>query len=113
MMNRASAFFDAFTAEVLALRRRLSISKNLAIVVLTPLTVVLIFSLVPIGLVQLASEQSWELLNQEKVSDLFLLSTSFTRKCKQPDLSEQKIELKNQERSSHFCSSFFLHSRYY
>ncbi len=74
MLIRASAFLGVFailaTTEVLAPRRRLSVSKiqrwrtNLTIVALNPLTVALVFPLLPIGLALLASEQNWGLLNQ-------------------------------------------------
>jgi sterol desaturase/sphingolipid hydroxylase (fatty acid hydroxylase superfamily) len=71
---RASAFLVVFAllaiTEILAPRRRLSVSKvrrwfaNLTIVSLNPLSVALVFPLLPIGLALLASEQNWGLLNQ-------------------------------------------------
>jgi sterol desaturase/sphingolipid hydroxylase (fatty acid hydroxylase superfamily) len=71
---RASAFLVVFAllalTEILAPRRRPSISKfkrwrtNLTIVALNPLSVALIFPLLPIGLALLAAEQNWGLLNQ-------------------------------------------------
>jgi len=71
---RASAFLVVFAilaiTEILAPRRRLSVSKfkrwraNLTIVALNPISVALIFPLLPIGLALLASEQNWGLLNQ-------------------------------------------------
>jgi sterol desaturase/sphingolipid hydroxylase (fatty acid hydroxylase superfamily) len=71
---RASAFLVIFAllagTEILAPRRRLSVSKikrwrtNLTIVALNPLSVALVFPLLPIGLALLAAEQNWGLLNQ-------------------------------------------------
>jgi sterol desaturase/sphingolipid hydroxylase (fatty acid hydroxylase superfamily) len=71
---RASAFLAVFAilaiTEILAPRRRLSVSKfqrwrtNLTIVALNPISVALVFPLLPIGLAMLASEQNWGLLNQ-------------------------------------------------
>jgi sterol desaturase/sphingolipid hydroxylase (fatty acid hydroxylase superfamily) len=71
---RASAFLVVFAilaiTEILAPRRSLSVSKfkrwrtNLTIVALNPLSVFLVFPLLPIGLALLASEQNWGLLNQ-------------------------------------------------
>ena len=73
MLIRVGAFLGVFaslaTAEALAPRRRLSESKvrrwftNLAIVALNPLSVALIFPILPIGLALLASEQDGGLLN--------------------------------------------------
>lgn len=77
-LMRAGAFLVIFAllavTEVLAPRRRLSVSKikrwrtNLTIVVLNPLSVALVFPLLPIGLAVLASEQNWGLLNQWAMS---------------------------------------------
>ena len=71
---RLSAFLGVFalvaTTEVLAPRRSLSVSKirrwgiNLTMVALNPLSVALVFPLLPTGLALLASEQNWGLLNQ-------------------------------------------------
>jgi sterol desaturase/sphingolipid hydroxylase (fatty acid hydroxylase superfamily) len=71
---RGSAFAVIFVllavTEVLAPRRKLSVSKikrwrtNLTIVALNPLSLALVFPLLPIGLALLASEQNWGLLNQ-------------------------------------------------
>jgi sterol desaturase/sphingolipid hydroxylase (fatty acid hydroxylase superfamily) len=71
---RVGAFLGVFavlaTTEILAPRRRLSTSKarrwfaNLIIVALNPLSVALIFPILPIGLALLASEHNWGLLNQ-------------------------------------------------
>jgi sterol desaturase/sphingolipid hydroxylase (fatty acid hydroxylase superfamily) len=71
---RASAFLCVFAilaiTEILAPRRRQSVSKfqrwrtNLTIVALNPISVALVFPLLPIGLALLASEQNWGLLNQ-------------------------------------------------
>ena len=73
MLIRAAAFVGVFailaTAEALAPRRPLSISKiqrwfaNLTIVALNPLTVLLVFPILPIGLALHASAQNWGLLN--------------------------------------------------
>lgn len=75
---RASVFLCVFallaTIEVLAPRRRLTVSKiqrwctNLIMVALNPLAVALLFPLLPIGLALLASEQNWGLLNQFAMS---------------------------------------------
>ena len=74
MLIRVGAFLGVFavlaTAEAIAPRRRLSTSKarrwfaNLSIVALNPLSVALIFPILPVGLALLASEQNWGLLNQ-------------------------------------------------
>jgi sterol desaturase/sphingolipid hydroxylase (fatty acid hydroxylase superfamily) len=74
MLIRVGVFLGVFavlaTAEFLAPRRRLSTSKarrwfaNLTIVALNPLSLALIFPILPIGLALLASEQNWGLLNQ-------------------------------------------------
>jgi sterol desaturase/sphingolipid hydroxylase (fatty acid hydroxylase superfamily) len=74
MLIRLGAFLAVFVllaaAEVFAPRRRLSTSKarrwfaNLTLVALNPLTVALVFPILPIGLAMLASEQHWGLLNQ-------------------------------------------------
>ncbi|MFO7714929.1 sterol desaturase family protein [Desulfosarcina sp.] len=71
---RLGVFLGVFailsTAEVFAPRRRLATSKsrrwfaNLTIVALNPLSVALIYPVLPVGVALLASEQSWGLLNQ-------------------------------------------------
>ncbi|MDX9789026.1 MAG: sterol desaturase family protein [Desulfobacterales bacterium] len=71
---RLGAFLGVFaiiaTGEVFAPRRRLTTSKsrrwlaNLAIVALNPLSVVLVYPILPVGLALLASELGWGLLNQ-------------------------------------------------
>jgi sterol desaturase/sphingolipid hydroxylase (fatty acid hydroxylase superfamily) len=71
---RLGAFLGVFailsTGEVFAPRRRLTTSKsrrwfaNLAIVALNPLSVALVYPVLPVGLALLASEQGWGLLNQ-------------------------------------------------
>lgn len=71
---RLGAFLGVFAmvaaAEALAPRRRLTTSKsrrwlaNLTLVALNPLSVALIFPVLPVGLALLASEQGWGLLNQ-------------------------------------------------
>ena len=71
---RLGAFLGVFvllaTAEIFVPRRRLSTSKvrrwfaNLAIVALNPLTVTLVYPILPIGLAVFASEQNWGLFNQ-------------------------------------------------
>jgi sterol desaturase/sphingolipid hydroxylase (fatty acid hydroxylase superfamily) len=76
---RVGAFIVIFAllavTEVLVPRRKLSISKikrwriNLTIVALNPLSVALVFPLLPIGLALLASEQNWGLLNQWTMPD--------------------------------------------
>lgn len=73
MFIRAGAFVGTFavlaTAEVFAPRRWLRTSKkqrwlaNLTIVALNPLSLALIFPILPIGLALIASEQGWGLLN--------------------------------------------------
>ena len=64
-------FFVALAAAVVLVpRRRLTVSKarrwgaNLAIVALNPLSVFLVFPVLPVGMALLASEQNWGLLNQ-------------------------------------------------
>lgn len=63
-------FLILMMGEVLASRRRLTTSKsrrwfiNLAMVALSPLSVSLIFPVLPVALALLASEQNWGLLNQ-------------------------------------------------
>ncbi len=76
---RFGAFMVIFVVlavlEILAPRRRLLTSKvrrwfaNLTIVVLNPLSVVLIFPILPIGLAHIASEQNWGLLNHTSMSE--------------------------------------------
>jgi hypothetical protein len=71
---RLVAFLGVFailtTAELFAPRRRLTTSKsrrwfaNLTIVALNPLSVALVYPVLPVGLALLASEQSWGLLNR-------------------------------------------------
>jgi sterol desaturase/sphingolipid hydroxylase (fatty acid hydroxylase superfamily) len=71
---RFGAFLIVFailsTSELFAPRRRLTISKsrrwfaNLTIVALNPLSVALIYPVLPVGMALLASEQSWGLFNQ-------------------------------------------------
>jgi sterol desaturase/sphingolipid hydroxylase (fatty acid hydroxylase superfamily) len=71
---RFGAFLVVFallsTAELFAPRRRLTTSKsrrwfaNLTIVALNPLSVALVYPVLPVGVALLASEQSWGLLNQ-------------------------------------------------
>jgi len=71
---RAGSFVGVFavlaTTEVFTPRRKLSVSKirrwgiNLTMVALNPLSVALVFPLLPTGLALLASEQNWGLLNQ-------------------------------------------------
>ena len=71
---RLGAFLGVFAilsmAEVFAPRRRLTTSKsqrwfaNLAIVALNPLSVALVYPVLPVGLALLAAEQGWGLLNQ-------------------------------------------------
>ncbi len=71
---RLGAFLGVFailsTTEVFAPRRRLTTSKsrrwfaNLTIVALNPLSVALIFPVLPIGAALLASKEGWGLLNQ-------------------------------------------------
>jgi sterol desaturase/sphingolipid hydroxylase (fatty acid hydroxylase superfamily) len=71
---RLIAFVGVFvtlaTFEILAPRRKLLTSKaqrwsaNLTLIALNPLSVLLIFPILPIGLALLASEQNWGLLNQ-------------------------------------------------
>ncbi|MFO8083765.1 MAG: sterol desaturase family protein [Desulfobacterales bacterium] len=71
---RLGAFLGVFailaTAEVFAPRRRLRTSKsrrwfaNLAIVALNPVSVALVYPVLPVGVALLASEQGWGLLNQ-------------------------------------------------
>ncbi|MFO7965351.1 MAG: sterol desaturase family protein [Desulfobacterales bacterium] len=71
---RFGAFLGVFallaTAEVFAPRRRLTNSKsrrwfaNLSIVALNPLSIALVYPILPIGVALLASEQNWGLLNQ-------------------------------------------------
>lgn len=71
---RLGAFLGVFailsTAEVFAPRRRLITSKsrrwfaNLAIVALNPVSVALVYPVLPVGVAMLASEQGWGLLNQ-------------------------------------------------
>ncbi|MFO8240516.1 MAG: sterol desaturase family protein [Dissulfuribacterales bacterium] len=73
MIIRAGAFAGIFavlaTAEVFAPRRWLRTSKkqrwfaNLALIALNPLSLALIFPILPIGLALIASEQGWGLLN--------------------------------------------------
>jgi sterol desaturase/sphingolipid hydroxylase (fatty acid hydroxylase superfamily) len=64
-----SAFAILTTAELFAPRRPLTTSKsrrwfaNLAIVALNPLSVALVYSVLPVGVALFASEQSWGLLN--------------------------------------------------
>jgi sterol desaturase/sphingolipid hydroxylase (fatty acid hydroxylase superfamily) len=86
---RASAFLAVFAilaiTEILAPRprRRLSVSKfqrwrtNLTIVALNPLSVALVFPLLPIGLALLASEQNWGLLNQWAMPSLLKIVIGF------------------------------------
>ncbi|MFP4347200.1 MAG: sterol desaturase family protein [Desulfococcaceae bacterium] len=74
MLIRLGAFLGVFvllaTSEVFVPRRRLSTSKvgrwfaNLTIVALNPLTVTLVYPILPIGLAVFASEQNWGLFNQ-------------------------------------------------
>jgi len=74
MLIRLGAFRGVFialaVAEVLVPRRKRSFSRvqrwfiNLTIVALNPLSVALIFPILPVGLALLASEQHWGLLNQ-------------------------------------------------
>jgi len=71
---RLGAFLGVFAilsiAEVFAPRRRLTTSKsrrwfaNLTIVALNPLSVALVYPILPAGVALLASEQGWGLLNQ-------------------------------------------------
>lgn len=71
---RLGAFLGVFailsTAEVFVPRRQLTTSKsrrwfaNLAIVALNPLSVALVYPVLPVGVALLASEQGWGLLNQ-------------------------------------------------
>lgn len=73
LLIRAGAFLLVFsflaTAEVFAPRRGLLTSKarrwftNLTIVALNPLSLALVFPILPIGLALLASEQNWGLFN--------------------------------------------------
>ena len=73
MLIRVGVFLGVFavlaTAEFLAPRRRLSTSKarrwfaNLAIIALNPLSVFLLFPILPVGLALFASEHNWGLLN--------------------------------------------------
>ena len=66
----AGVFVSLAVCEILAPRRKLLTSKvqrwfaNLTLIALNPLSVVLIFPLLPIGLSMFASEQGWGLLNQ-------------------------------------------------
>ncbi len=74
LLIRFGAFFGVFllpaAAEGFAPRRRLTTSKphrwfaNLAIVALNPLSVALVYPVLPVGVALLASEQGWGLLNQ-------------------------------------------------
>lgn len=74
MLIRLGVFLAVFVilaaTEVFAPRRKLTTSKarrwfaNLTLVALNPLTVALVFPILPIGLALLASEQNWGLLNQ-------------------------------------------------
>jgi sterol desaturase/sphingolipid hydroxylase (fatty acid hydroxylase superfamily) len=63
-------FVTLATFEILAPRRKLLASKaqrwsaNLTLIALNPLSVILIFPILPIGLSLFASEQDWGLLNQ-------------------------------------------------
>ncbi len=71
---RLGAFLGVFailsTAEVFVPRRRLTTSKsrrwfaNLTIVALNPLSVALVYPVLPVGVALLASEKGWGLLNQ-------------------------------------------------
>jgi sterol desaturase/sphingolipid hydroxylase (fatty acid hydroxylase superfamily) len=71
---RFSAFLGVFAilaiVEIVAPRRKLTTSKrrrwfaNLTIVALNPLSVALLFPVLPIGVALLAAEQGWGLLNQ-------------------------------------------------
>ncbi len=71
---RLGAFLGVFAilaaGEIFLPRRRLTTSKgrrwlaNLTIVALNPLSVALVYPILPVGVALLASEQSWGLLNQ-------------------------------------------------
>ncbi len=71
---RFGAFLGVFallaTVEIMSPRRKLTTSKlhrwfaNLTIVALNPLSVALVFPVLPIGVALLAAEQGWGLLNQ-------------------------------------------------
>jgi len=71
---RLIAFLGVFailaSAEVFMPRRRLTTSKsrrwfaNLTIIALNPLSVALIYPILPVGVAQVAAEKSWGLLNQ-------------------------------------------------
>jgi sterol desaturase/sphingolipid hydroxylase (fatty acid hydroxylase superfamily) len=74
---RLGAFLGVFAilaaGEIFLPRRRLTTSKgrrwlaNLTIVALNPLSIALVYPILPVGVALLASEQSWGLLNQSSL----------------------------------------------